>query len=114
MEYVPGKSVRHLLNRFKKLHEKTVQKYTIQLLEGVNYLHLKGVIHRDLKCANLLVSNDGTIKVSDFGASKKLESLGGKLCKSLRGSPYWMAPEVAKQVGHSFSADIWSIGCVVI
>jgi len=92
MEYVPGGSVRHLLNKFGKLHEKTVQKYTKELLEGLTFLHSKGIVHRDIKCANLLVDNDGVIKLSDFGASKRLGSTihveDSKLCKSLRGSPY--------------------------
>lgn len=118
MEYVPGGSVRHLLNKFGKLHEKTVQKYTKELLEGLTFLHSKGIIHRDIKCANLLVDNDGIIKLSDFGASKRLGATtqiqDSKLCKSLRGSPYWMAPEVVKRSGHSYAADIWSVGCVAI
>lgn len=116
MEYVPGGSVKYLLSKFKKLHEKTIQKYVRELLEGLSFLHSQNIIHRDIKCANILVANDGTIKLSDFGASKRLGSTVKfeVLSKSLRGSPYWMAPEVVKKSGHSFAADIWSVGCVVI
>lgn len=112
MEYVPGGSVRQLLDKFQRLHEKTVQKYINQVLEGLAYLHSKGIVHRDIKCANLLLSNDGTIKLSDFGASRRLET--SQLGLSLKGSPYWMAPEIAKRTGHTSSADIWSVGCVSI
>jgi Serine/threonine protein kinase len=87
MEFVPGGSVRQLLNKFTKLHEKTVQKYTAQLLLGLEYLHSKDIIHRDIKCANLLVDNEGTIKLSDFGASKYIEN-DLEMNKSLKGSPY--------------------------
>lgn len=113
MEFVPGGSVRQLLNKFEKFHEKTVQKYLNQLLQGLEYLHSKGIIHRDIKSANLLVDNEGTIKLSDFGASKYIED-SIEMNRSLKGSPYWIAPEVALRTGHTFSADIWSVGCVVI
>ena len=71
-----------------------------------------------MKCANVLVDNDATIKLSDFGASKILteEMLreGVEGSKSLKGSPYWIAPEVVLRSGHAKPADIWSIGCCVI
>ena len=113
MEFVPGGSVRQLLNKFEKFHEKTVQKYLYQLLVGLEYLHSKGIIHRDIKSANLLVDNEGIIKLSDFGASKYIED-SIEMNRSLKGSPYWIAPEVALRTGHSYSADIWSVGCVII
>lgn len=113
MEYMPGGSVRQLINKFSKLHEKTVQKYTFQVLCGLEYLHSQGIIHRDIKCANLLVDNEGTVKLSDFGASTHPKDTL-EINRSLKGSPYWIAPEVAARTGHSFAADIWSVGCVVI
>jgi serine/threonine protein kinase len=74
MEYVPGGSIRSLLNRFGRFTENMVKRYTHQILEGLAYLHENGIIHRDIKGANLLVDNDGTIKLTDFGASKRLET----------------------------------------
>lgn len=65
--------------------------------------------------ANILVDNNGVIKLADFGASKKLQGIlngmGG--LRSLKGTPYYMAPEVIKQSGHGKQADIWSVGCTV-
>ena len=91
-----------------------VRKYTKQILEGLDYLHSNGVIHRDIKGANILVDKDGSVKLTDFGAAKRLESAlindSYLMSKSLKGSPYWMAPEIAKRTGHTFSADIWSVG----
>jgi mitogen-activated protein kinase kinase kinase ANP1 len=93
------------------------------MLEGLRYLHFNGIIHRDLKCANVLVDNNGIIKLSDFGASKKIlqnfdtnDNLldNSALSKTFIGSPYWMAPEVIKKTGHGKPADIWSLGCCVI
>ena len=72
MEYVPGGSIRNLLNQFEAFDERLVKIYTRQMLEGLKYLHDNGIIHRDLKCANVLVDNMGVIKLSDFGASKRI------------------------------------------
>ena len=91
------------------------------MLEGLKYLHANGIIHRDLKCANVLVDNMGVIKLSDFGASKKLiqtiDEYGNSnehFAKSVIGSPYWMAPEVINKTGHGIPADIWSLGCCIL
>ena len=72
LEFVPGGSIRQLLDKFMHFEERLVKIYTRQMLEGLQYLHDKNIIHRDLKCANVLVDNTGTIKLSDFGASKKI------------------------------------------
>ncbi|KAF7837251.1 mitogen-activated protein kinase kinase kinase NPK1 isoform X1 [Senna tora] len=115
LEFVPGGSISSLLGKFGSFPESVIKMYTKQLLLGLEYLHSNGIIHRDIKGANILVDNKGCIKLADFGASKKvveLATING--AKSMKGTPYWMAPEVILQTGHSFSADIWSVGCTVI
>jgi len=120
LEYVAGGSLRDILKKFGPLDEKLTKIYIRQILEGLLYLHQNKVVHRDLKCANILLSSDGEVKLSDFGASKKLErelnfvEAEKEISKSVKGSPYWMAPEMVRQVGHDFRADIWSLGCVII
>ncbi|XP_019419811.1 PREDICTED: mitogen-activated protein kinase kinase kinase NPK1-like [Lupinus angustifolius] len=115
LEFVPGGSISSLLGKFGSFPEAVIRTYTKQILVGLEYLHKNGIMHRDIKGANILVDNKGCIKLADFGASKQvveLATISG--AKSMKGTPYWMAPEVILQTGHSFSADIWSVGCTVI
>ncbi|GMI65346.1 MAP KINASE KINASE KINASE 1, NPK1-related protein kinase 1 [Hibiscus trionum] len=115
LEFVPGGSISSLLGKFGPFPEAVIRNYTKQLLLGLEYLHNNGIMHRDVKGANILVDNKGNIKLADFGASKQVVELATITgAKSMKGTPYWMAPEVILQTGHSFSADIWSVGCTVI
>ncbi|KAI4343221.1 hypothetical protein MLD38_027750 [Melastoma candidum] len=115
LEFVSGGSISSLLGKFGAFPETVIRTYTKQLLLGLEYLHKNGIMHRDIKGANILVDNRGCIKLADFGASKQVVELATvSVAKSMKGTPYWMAPEVILQTGHSFSADIWSVGCTVI
>ncbi|KAI5065792.1 hypothetical protein GOP47_0018416 [Adiantum capillus-veneris] len=115
LEFVPGGSIASLLGKFGSFPESVIRMYSRQLLQGLEYLHKNGIMHRDIKGANILVDNKGVIKLADFGASKQvveLVTISG--AKSMKGTPYWMAPEVIRQTGHSLPADIWSVGCTII
>ncbi|PIN04472.1 MEKK [Handroanthus impetiginosus] len=115
LEFVPGGSISSLLGKFGSFPESVIRMYTRQLLLGLEYLHENKIMHRDIKGANILVDNKACIKLADFGASKKVEALATVTgAKSMKGTPYWMAPEVIVQSGHSYSADIWSVGCTII
>ncbi|CAL5415867.1 unnamed protein product [Camellia sinensis] len=115
LEIVPGGSISSLLGKSGSFPESVIRMYTKQLLLGVEHLHRNGIMHRDIMGANILVDNKGCIKLTDFGASKKVVELATMTgAKSMKGTPYWMAPEVILQTGYSFSADIWSVGCTVI
>ncbi|KAL3516091.1 hypothetical protein ACH5RR_022993 [Cinchona calisaya] len=115
LEFVPGGSISALLGKFGSFPESVIRMYTKQLLLGLDYLHKNGIMHRDIKGANILVDNKGCIKLADFGASRQVVELATVSgAKSMKGTPYWMAPEVIRQTGHRFSADLWSVGCTVI
>lgn len=73
LEYVPGGSVTSLLRNYGAFEEPLVRNWVRQILTGLNYLHERDIIHRDIKGANMLVDNKGGIKISDFGISKKVE-----------------------------------------
>ncbi|RZC70426.1 hypothetical protein C5167_033596 [Papaver somniferum] len=83
-----------------------IRKYTKQMLLGLEYLHKNGITHRDIKIT-MVVSSLLTLE-----QVVELATISG--AKSMKGTPYWMAPEVILQTGHSFSADIWSFGCTMI
>ncbi|KAK7480429.1 hypothetical protein BaRGS_00028348 [Batillaria attramentaria] len=117
MQFVPGGSIASILARFGPLDEAVFRRYTRQIIQGVEYLHENDVIHRDIKGGNVMLMPNGIIKLIDFGCAKRLcinLSLSQtQILKSMKGTPYWMAPEVVNESGHGKKSDIWSIGCTV-
>ena len=79
---------------------------------GLEYLHNKGIIHRDIKGANILVSDKGEVKLSDFGCS--YQSLAPSEDTRPLGTVLWMAPEVCREEEVHASCDIWALGCTVL
>ncbi|TEB35177.1 Pkinase-domain-containing protein [Coprinellus micaceus] len=119
LEYVPGGSVSALLQAHGRLREEVVTSFLHQILDGLEYLHSKNIIHRDLKADNILVEPTGVCKISDFGISKKASDLhqGGRAHTMMRGTVYWMAPEVVNSnggQGYDIKVDIWSVGCIAL
>ncbi|KAI5613669.1 mitogen-activated protein kinase kinase kinase 2, partial [Silurus asotus] len=116
MEYMPGGSIKDQLKSYGALTENVTRKYTRQILEGVCYLHSNMIVHRDIKGANILRDSAGNVKLGDFGASRRLQTicLSGTGMKSVTGTPYWMSPEVISGEGYGRKADIWSVGCTVV
>lgn len=87
--------------------------YMTQVLQGLQYLHDQGVIHRDIKGANILTTKDGTVKLADFGVSTSTLAGPDKEAQVV-GTPYWMAPEIIQLSGATSASDVWSVGCTVI
>lgn len=107
LEYVPGGSVGTCLRRYGRFEDSTIRSFTRQTLEGLQYLHQRGILHRDLKADNLLLDLDGTCKISDFGISKRSRDVyanDGNM--SMQGTIFWMAPEVIQTKKEGYSAKI--------
>lgn len=132
MEYCEGGSLAGLLEYGRIEEEQIVQVYTLQMLEGIAYLHQSGIVHRDIKPENILLDHLGVIKFVDFGAAKVIArtgatrrggggTIGSKVeartrLNSMTGTPMYMAPEAitGANPGNSEGIDIWSLGCCVL
>ncbi|CBZ28740.1 putative protein kinase [Leishmania mexicana MHOM/GT/2001/U1103] len=112
MEFVGGGTVGSKLESVGGLSEKKTRDYTAQLLEGLEYLHVSHILHRDLKGDNLFLTEDDQLKLGDFGQSKELADT--LITRSVQGTPSFMSPEMIACSGYSFEADVWSVGCCVI
>eukprot|EP01012_Entosiphon_sulcatum_P041051 TRINITY_DN5481_c0_g1_i1.p1 TRINITY_DN5481_c0_g1~~TRINITY_DN5481_c0_g1_i1.p1 ORF type:complete len:1227 (+),score=123.95 TRINITY_DN5481_c0_g1_i1:64-3744(+) len=115
MEFMAGGSLQSLLQRLKDgLPLRTVRKYLTDALRGLEYLHERNIIHRDVKPGNFLLTSDGTMKVSDFDHSKVLtrtDSTSGT--QTMVGTPLYMAPEVVTGKA-GLPSDVWSLGITAL
>lgn len=93
-----------------------IKSFIRQILEGLEYLHGLGILHRDMKADNILCDHSGNCKISDFGTSRKSQlDPYSDAEMSIQGSVFWMAPEVVfSKSGYSAKADIWSLGCICL
>ncbi|EGV63996.1 hypothetical protein CANTEDRAFT_97999 [Yamadazyma tenuis ATCC 10573] len=112
LEFCAGGSLRQLYKRLNSgLPEPQIIAYVKSILHGLNYLHEQGVVHRDVKAANVLITDTGDIKLADFGVATKVTSEH----QSVVGTPNWMAPEtVLGGEGLCTASDVWSLGATII
>lgn len=115
LEFADKGSLRHYYQEHGPLDEFQASNCMAQVLHGLQFLHSKGIAHRDIKSANILLTGNGRFKLADFGASKQLEMQS--LVSGLKGTPQWMAPEVIRGTQQSSGwtrADVWSVGCTAV
>ncbi|XP_068897336.1 mitogen-activated protein kinase kinase kinase kinase 5 isoform X6 [Tenebrio molitor] len=116
MEYCGGGSLQDIYHITGPLTEQQIAYMCRETLLGLSYLHLMGKMHRDIKGANILLTENGDVKLADFGVSAQITATINKR-KSFIGTPYWMAPEVAaveRKGGYNQLCDIWAIGITAI
>ncbi|KAL6102249.1 map4k3 [Pungitius sinensis] len=116
MEYCGGGSLQDIYHVTGPLSESQIAYMSRETLQGLYYLHNKGKMHRDIKGANILLTDSGYVKLADFGVSAQITATLAKR-KSFIGTPYWMAPEVAaveRKGGYNQLCDIWAVGITAI
>ncbi|XP_072546158.1 mitogen-activated protein kinase kinase kinase kinase 3 isoform X1 [Salminus brasiliensis] len=116
MEYCGGGSLQDIYHVTGPLLESQIAYVSRETLQGLYYLHNKGKMHRDIKGANILLTDNGYVKLADFGVSAQISATLAKR-KSFIGTPYWMAPEVAaveRKGGYNQLCDIWAVGITAI
>ncbi len=111
--YAESGSLKQLLEEFGELNEKLIANYVIQVLEGLDYLHHNDIVHRNLKAANIFITQSGEVKLSDVGVSLNLREIE-HVDEGISCMPNWTAPEVIELRSVSTKSDIWSLGCTVI
>lgn len=113
MEYIDGEALDRVLARRGKLSWEEVVGYGKQLCEALQYAHDKGIIHRDLKPSNLMISKDGTLKLTDFGIAKDTDVTALTGANSTIGTAAYMSPEQCKgDKNLSNKSDLYSLGVV--
>ena len=116
LEYCQYGSLRDILKRARKkkihLNEYEISSIIYMVLKGLDFMHKKNLINRDIKCKNILVNKDGIAKLCDFGISQIYKE--GSYSRHKAGSPYWMAPELIRHQNYDKGIDIWSLGITCI
>jgi serine/threonine protein kinase len=109
MEYISGGNLQNFVKKRRKLTEKTAKILFRQIIQGIKYIHSRGIVHRDIKLENILLDLNNIIKICDFGVGKLIKP--NTILKDQCGTPVYMAPEIIKGNGYQgFPVDIWSAG----
>jgi serine/threonine protein kinase len=118
LEYVPMGSLKKVLEKMKRFTEEGIASYMRQVLRALSYLHSQGVIHRDIKCDNVLLDSDGKIKLADFGCAKVLEiqkrTADERQSSVVAGTLAYLSPEILNGKEPTFACDIWALGCMAV
>merc|ERR1712072_339669 len=116
MEFCPeGDLKQKIENEFGSFTEDYILTIFAQIMEAVQYLHSKNVIHRDLKSQNVFLAHDGRVRLGDFGLCKHTQAIKGVASKELThaGTDCYMAPEMLSSKKYGKPADVWALGCVL-
>jgi 5'-AMP-activated protein kinase catalytic alpha subunit len=112
VEYVGGGDLLSFVRKRNKLNEQTAKYIFRQIMEAIQYIHSRNVVHRDIKLDNILIDLMNNIKICDFGVSRQIKK--GEIIKHQCGTPAYIAPEILRNEGYEgFGVDVWSAGVVL-
>lgn len=111
MKFVRGGELYKYFLQKRRFPEHQVRFYGAQIAMAIGYLHGRGIAHRDLKLENILINENGYLKLIDFGLAKELQ--GNQQTTTFCGTPEYLAPEVVAQTGHNKNVDWWSLGILL-
>jgi serine/threonine protein kinase len=112
LEMCPNKSVGEMLALRKRVLPEEALLIVKEVGQALLYLKTNGVIHRDVKPDNIMLCNDMSIKLADFGLAVKNDALCSEVNKTIAGTPNYISPEMLEFKGYSYPTDVWSLGCV--
>ena len=111
MPFVRGGELYKIYQSKKRFNEKVVRFYASQIVLAIGYLHSKGIVHRDLKLENILVDQNGYLKIIDYGLAKILKN--NEEATSFCGTPEYLAPEIMTKSGYDKAVDWWAVGILM-
>ena len=94
------------------LSESEIRRIAQQLVRALHYLHSNRITHRDMKPQNILICDNGVVKLCDFGFARHM-SYNTQVLTSIKGTPLYMAPEMVKELPYTHTADLWSLGVIL-
>ena len=114
MEFCEGGDLNTFLKAAmgRPIVESKIWKFLIQMCIGMDYLHSKKILHRDIKTMNIFLNKDENIRIGDLGVAKVLcESMN--FAHTMVGTPYYLSPEMCEEKPYNEKSDIWALGCVI-
>ncbi len=113
MEYIDGKTLKEIISETGRLKKSRALSYTVQICEALKTAHQKGIIHRDIKSQNIMVTKDDRVKVTDFGIARIVDSATVTATNAIMGSVHYFSPEQARGSKVDNRSDIYSLGIVL-
>ncbi|OAA58278.1 STE20 kinase [Cordyceps fumosorosea ARSEF 2679] len=113
MDYMDGGALIDLIDNNPSISERHIATLCRETCLGLQHLHSKQIVHRDIKSDNVLIDSRGNVKITDFGYCAKLTARRSKRA-TMVGTTYWMAPEVVRQKRYGYKVDVWSLGIMAI
>ncbi|MCQ2818018.1 MAG: serine/threonine-protein kinase Nek [archaeon] len=95
----------------KRINEKTIWKFFVQICLGLYHLHSKNILHRDIKSKNIFLNKNNDAKIGDLGIAKKL--IDTSYAHTFIGTPYYLSPELCKDLPYDEKSDVWALGCII-